>query len=106
MGAERQRRATHRWSADRSAIGPSQSEASIISPCSSTSTGRSPPVSEYSLGPADNSIRFTLGMHNHELGRGEAALEAFRQAAIPLHNDASAGAGWSKAEYDALQALK
>ncbi len=32
--------------------------------------------------------------------------EAFRQAAIPLHNDASAGAGWSKAEYDALQALK
>lgn len=32
--------------------------------------------------------------------------EAFRQAAIPLHNDPSAGAGWSKAEYDALQALK
>jgi tripartite ATP-independent transporter DctP family solute receptor len=31
---------------------------------------------------------------------------AFRAAAIPLHNDASAGAGWSKAEYDALQALK
>ena len=32
--------------------------------------------------------------------------EAFRQAAMPLHNDASAGAGWTKAEYDALQALK
>ena len=32
--------------------------------------------------------------------------EAFRKAAIPLHNDASAGAGWSQAEYDALQALK
>src|SRR6266849_10395632 len=32
--------------------------------------------------------------------------EAFRRAAIPLHNDASAGAGWSQAEYDALQALK
>lgn len=31
---------------------------------------------------------------------------AFRNAAIALHNDASAGAGWSKAEYDALQALK
>jgi len=31
---------------------------------------------------------------------------AFRAAAIPLHNDASAGAGWSQAEYDALQALK
>ena len=31
---------------------------------------------------------------------------AFRAAAIPLHNDASAGAGWSKAEYDALQALE
>ena len=32
--------------------------------------------------------------------------EAFRQAAVSLHNDASAGAGWSKAEYDQLQALK
>ncbi|MEK9968086.1 MAG: sialic acid TRAP transporter substrate-binding protein SiaP [Ferrovibrio sp.] len=32
--------------------------------------------------------------------------EAFRKAALPLHNDASAGAGWSQAEYDALQALK
>ena len=32
--------------------------------------------------------------------------EAFRQAAVSLHNDASAGAGWSRAEYDALQALK
>jgi tripartite ATP-independent transporter DctP family solute receptor len=32
--------------------------------------------------------------------------EAFRQAAVKLHNDASAGAGWSQAEYDALQALK
>ena len=32
--------------------------------------------------------------------------EAFRQAAVALHNDASAGAGWSKTEYDALQALK
>jgi TRAP-type C4-dicarboxylate transport system substrate-binding protein len=32
--------------------------------------------------------------------------EAFRKAAIPLHNDASAGAGWSQAEYDSLQALK
>jgi tripartite ATP-independent transporter DctP family solute receptor len=32
--------------------------------------------------------------------------EAFRKAAIPLHNDASAGAGWTQAQYDALQALK
>jgi TRAP-type C4-dicarboxylate transport system substrate-binding protein len=32
--------------------------------------------------------------------------EAFRKAALPLHNDAGAGAGWSQAEYDALQALK
>jgi tripartite ATP-independent transporter DctP family solute receptor len=32
--------------------------------------------------------------------------EAFRQAAVALHNDASAGAGWSKAEYDGLQGLK
>src|SRR4026207_667678 len=36
----------------------------------------------------------------------EVDREAFRKAAVPLHNDASAGAGWSKAEYDALQALK
>ena len=32
--------------------------------------------------------------------------EAFRQAAMKLHNDASAGAGWSQAEYDAFQGLK
>jgi len=32
--------------------------------------------------------------------------EAFRKAAIPLHNDASAGAGWSQAQYDEFQALK
>jgi tripartite ATP-independent transporter DctP family solute receptor len=32
--------------------------------------------------------------------------ESFRQAAMKLHNDASAGAGWSQAEYDAFQALK
>jgi tripartite ATP-independent transporter DctP family solute receptor len=32
--------------------------------------------------------------------------DAFRKVALPLHNDASAGAGWSQAEYDALQALK
>ncbi|MGN6286317.1 MAG: sialic acid TRAP transporter substrate-binding protein SiaP [Afipia sp.] len=31
--------------------------------------------------------------------------EAFRKAAIPLHNDPAAGAGWTKAQYDALQAL-
>jgi TRAP-type C4-dicarboxylate transport system substrate-binding protein len=32
--------------------------------------------------------------------------EAFRKAAMPLHNDASAGAGWTQAQYDELQALK
>lgn len=36
----------------------------------------------------------------------EVDREAFRKAAVPLHNDASAGAGWSQAEYDGLQALK
>jgi len=36
----------------------------------------------------------------------EVDRAAFRAAAIPLHNDASAGAGWTKAQYDALQALK
>jgi tripartite ATP-independent transporter DctP family solute receptor len=32
-------------------------------------------------------------------------LAAFRQAAAPLHNDASAGAGWTKEQYDTLQKL-
>jgi tripartite ATP-independent transporter DctP family solute receptor len=32
--------------------------------------------------------------------------EAFRKAAVPLHNDASAGAGWTQAQYDELQKLK
>ena len=36
----------------------------------------------------------------------EVDREAFRKAAVPLHNDASAGAGWTRAEYDAFQALK
>jgi tripartite ATP-independent transporter DctP family solute receptor len=36
----------------------------------------------------------------------EPDREAFRKAAFPLHNDANSGAGWSQAEYDALQALK
>jgi TRAP-type C4-dicarboxylate transport system substrate-binding protein len=36
----------------------------------------------------------------------EVDREAFRKAALPLHNDASAGAGWSQAQYDELQALK
>jgi tripartite ATP-independent transporter DctP family solute receptor len=36
----------------------------------------------------------------------EVDRTAFRKAALPLHNDASSGAGWSQAEYDALQALK
>jgi len=36
----------------------------------------------------------------------EVDRKPFIAAAAPLHNDASAGAGWSKAEYDTLQALK
>ena len=36
----------------------------------------------------------------------EPDREAFRKAAIPLHNDESAGAGWTRAQYDELQALK
>jgi tripartite ATP-independent transporter DctP family solute receptor len=36
----------------------------------------------------------------------EPDREAFRKAAIPLHNDASAGSGWTRAQYDELQALK
>ncbi len=36
----------------------------------------------------------------------EPDREAFRKAAIPLHNDASVGAGWTRVHYDELQALK
>ena len=36
----------------------------------------------------------------------EPDREAFRKAAIPLHNDESLGAGWTRAQYDELQALK
>jgi len=36
----------------------------------------------------------------------EVDREAFRQAAIPLHNDPDSGATWTKEQYDALQALK
>lgn len=36
----------------------------------------------------------------------EPDREAFRRAAIPLHNDASAGAGWTREQYDELQALR
>jgi tripartite ATP-independent transporter DctP family solute receptor len=32
--------------------------------------------------------------------------DAFRKAAVPLHNDASAGAGWTQAQYDEFQGLK
>ncbi|MBM3599765.1 MAG: DctP family TRAP transporter solute-binding subunit [Alphaproteobacteria bacterium] len=32
-------------------------------------------------------------------------LAAFRTVAMPLHNDAASGAGWTKTQYDALQAL-
>ena len=36
----------------------------------------------------------------------EVDRAAFRAAALPLHNDANSGAGWTKEQYDALQALK
>ena len=36
----------------------------------------------------------------------EPDREAFRKAALPLHNDASSGAGWTRAQYDELQSLK
>jgi len=36
----------------------------------------------------------------------EPDREAFRRAAIPLHNDESVGVGWTRAQYDELQALK
>ena len=32
--------------------------------------------------------------------------EAFRAAALPLHNDAAAGAGWTREQYDRLQAIR
>jgi len=43
-----------------------------------------------------------------EMGKNvvEVDREAFRKAALPLHNDPDAGAVWTKEQYDALQALK
>ena len=43
-----------------------------------------------------------------KLGKNVVSVdrEAFRAAAAPLLNDPAAGAGWSKAQFDALQALK
>lgn len=42
-------------------------------------------------------------------GLGKTVVEVdrapFIEAAIPLHNDANAGAGWTQEQYDALQAL-
>jgi tripartite ATP-independent transporter DctP family solute receptor len=60
---------------------------------------------------ATNAIRAseqTLAAEFKKLGKTviEPDREAFRKAALPLHNDPAAGAGWSQAEYDALQALK
>jgi tripartite ATP-independent transporter DctP family solute receptor len=50
----------------------------------------------------------TLAAEFKKLGKTvvEPDREAFRKAAMPLHNDASAGAGWTQAQYDELQALK
>jgi tripartite ATP-independent transporter DctP family solute receptor len=50
----------------------------------------------------------TMAAEFKKLGKTvvEPDREAFRKAAIPLHNDASAGAGWTQAQYDELQALK
>jgi tripartite ATP-independent transporter DctP family solute receptor len=42
-------------------------------------------------------------------GQGKTVLRpdraAFRTAALPLHNDAQAGAGWTREQYDRLQAI-
>ncbi len=50
----------------------------------------------------------TLAAEFRKLGKTvvEVDRKPFIAAAVPLHNDAAAGAGWSKAEYDALQGLK
>ncbi|MEA2890471.1 MAG: hypothetical protein QOI05_1264, partial [Bradyrhizobium sp.] len=50
----------------------------------------------------------TLAAEFKKLGKTvvEPDREAFRKAAIPLHNDPAAGAGWTQAQYDELQALK
>ena len=58
---------------------------------------------------ATNQIRASEQKTADELRKlGKTVIEpdraAFRAAALPLHNDGSGG--WSKAEYDALQALK
>jgi tripartite ATP-independent transporter DctP family solute receptor len=59
---------------------------------------------------ATDTIRRQEGEAVGELRRlGKTVIEPdkapFRAAAAPLHNDQAAGAGWSRAEYDQLQAL-
>ncbi|MBN8943701.1 MAG: sialic acid TRAP transporter substrate-binding protein SiaP [Rhizobiales bacterium] len=59
---------------------------------------------------ASEAIRTSEGQLADEFRKlGKTVIEpdraAFRAVAMPLHNDAAAGAGWSRAEYDALQAL-
>lgn len=68
-------------------------------------------VLKTAAGRATDKIRAseqTLAAEFRKLGKTvvEVDRKPFIAAAVPLHNDASAGAGWSKAEYDALQALK
>jgi hypothetical protein len=55
MGAHGSVGTTQRWSTRRSATTASHSEASISSPCSSTTTGPSPPLSWYWTVPAGSS---------------------------------------------------
>ena len=60
---------------------------------------------------ASDEIRASEQKIAHELRKLNKTVvqvdrEAFRKAAVPLHNDASAGAGWTQAQYDEFQALK
>ncbi len=68
-------------------------------------------VLKTAAGRATDQIRTSeqnLAAEFRKLGKTvvEVDRKPFIAAAVPLHNDAAAGAGWSKAEYDALQALK
>lgn len=61
-------------------------------------------------GKATDTIRASeqkLADEFRKLGKTVVEVDraAFRAAALPLHNDADAGAGWTKEQYGALQAL-
>ena len=60
------------------------------------------------VGVTSGNFRYFDNFEFRKLGKTVVEVDraAFRQAALPLHNDPAAGGGWTKEQYDALQAVK